>query len=323
MRLTFVTALSLLLVGGPARAQDDEELPAAYEARIDEAIAESAAGHWTEARALFREAHRIYPNARSLRGIGMTSYELRDYPAAYRTLALSLEEPRRPLTPEQREQVTALLARVRQLVARYTVTTFPEGSVFFVDGVRRELEFDGYLMLASGTHEVAARAPGREPSRGRWTVRGGEDGELPIAPPAMPAPPPAPAVLPVPTPAEVAAASGATPASPARSDPRRTASVAAVAGGGALAVTGAAMLAVGLRDIDEVEGAAPGTPWDTLSAANARAPRMTGAGIALLAVGAATVATGTVLLLTAGHERGGPQVRAAVGPGGLRTEVRW
>ena len=53
---------------------------------IGDAVAEYDAGHFQEARALFRQAHEKSPTARTLRGIGMCSFELRDYVEAARAL---------------------------------------------------------------------------------------------------------------------------------------------------------------------------------------------------------------------------------------------
>src|SRR5688572_29305605 len=92
-----------LLAAAPAAAQDAP--PAGYRAVIDEAIAESGASRWEEARALFRRAHGMYPNARTLRGIGMSSFELRDYVGAYRALGEALASTVQPLTAEQQGQV--------------------------------------------------------------------------------------------------------------------------------------------------------------------------------------------------------------------------
>jgi len=61
-----------------------------------DAVAEYEAGHYQEARALFRQAHEKSPTARTLRGIGMASFELRDYVEATRALTASLRDVRPP-----------------------------------------------------------------------------------------------------------------------------------------------------------------------------------------------------------------------------------
>jgi outer membrane protein assembly factor BamD (BamD/ComL family) len=74
-------ALFVLLIAvgaaATARAADDDTTPVSV--LIGDAVAEYEAGHYQEARALFRQAHEKQPTARTLRGIGMASFELRDY----------------------------------------------------------------------------------------------------------------------------------------------------------------------------------------------------------------------------------------------------
>ena len=55
-----------------ARAADDDQTPVSV--LIGDAVAEYDAGHFQEARALFRQAHERQPTARTLRGIGMLNY---------------------------------------------------------------------------------------------------------------------------------------------------------------------------------------------------------------------------------------------------------
>src|SRR5688572_888187 len=50
-----------------------------YKRAVEEALKEYGLGHFEEARSLFRRAHGIYPNARTLRGLGMVEFELRHY----------------------------------------------------------------------------------------------------------------------------------------------------------------------------------------------------------------------------------------------------
>ena len=106
-----------------ARAGDDDSTPVSV--LIGDAVAEYDAGHYQEARALFRQAHEKQPTARTLRGIGMCSFELRDYVEASRNLSASLRETRRPLTSEQKRHADALLARANTFIGRFTVKVQP------------------------------------------------------------------------------------------------------------------------------------------------------------------------------------------------------
>ncbi|MCZ7679746.1 MAG: sigma 54-interacting transcriptional regulator [Sandaracinaceae bacterium] len=93
MRAVSLLLVALALVPARARAQDGE---AQYRALIEEAVVEFDAGRFPEARSLFLRAHDLAPNARTLRGVGMASFEMRDYVEAYRALSSSLDETVRP-----------------------------------------------------------------------------------------------------------------------------------------------------------------------------------------------------------------------------------
>src|SRR5262249_43441282 len=78
--------------GPRLRADEGTDERGAVQGLIADAVAEYDAGHFEEARALFRRAQAEAPSARTLRGIGMASFELRDYVEADRALAAALGE---------------------------------------------------------------------------------------------------------------------------------------------------------------------------------------------------------------------------------------
>ena len=153
----------LIAIGGAsaARAADDDTPVSVL---IGDAVAEYDAGHFQEARALFRQAHEKSPTARTLRGIGMCSFELRDYVEAARALGASLRETRRPLTAEQKRHAEALLGRANTFVGRFTVKVKPESASLFVDGHPAELEPDGVLLLPFGRHTLSLRCASCAPA---------------------------------------------------------------------------------------------------------------------------------------------------------------
>jgi hypothetical protein len=153
---------------------------------IADAVTEYDAGRYDEARALFRLAHQKAPTARTLRGIGMASFELRDYVEAARSLAGALREERRPLTDEQRKQVEGLLARTDTFVGRFSLRIQPAGKAgndLLVDGEPTGLEADGSLLLGFGHHRLTARCPSCSPTQKTVEVEvlGGEHREIEIA----------------------------------------------------------------------------------------------------------------------------------------------
>ena len=185
-------AFLALLIGASAAttasAADDDSTPISV--LIGDAVAEYEAGHYQEARALFRQAHEKSPTARTLRGIGMASFELRDYVEATRALTASLRDTRRPLTAEQKRHAEALLARAHTFVGRFNMKLKPAGASLFVDGHPAELEPDGMLLLSFGRHQLSLRCSTCAPAEKDEdiNVAGGERREIELA--LAPAPPP-------------------------------------------------------------------------------------------------------------------------------------
>jgi hypothetical protein len=183
-----VLAAANQVVAAPA-AQDPGET-AEYRAMLEEAVSEYDARRYEEARALFRRAHQISPSARTLRGIGMAAFDLREYVEALRSLEASLVDKRRALTPAQRTQVEALIDRTRAFVGRFFLKLSPKDMLVRVDGAPAVIETDGSLLLSFGRHALTAEAPRSISENREVNVIGGERQELafqlrPDAPPAV------------------------------------------------------------------------------------------------------------------------------------------
>ena len=163
----------------PGFASDGTDDPA-YRRAIKEGLAEYSALHFEEARSLFRRAHDINPNARTFRGIGMTSFELRDYVAAVRNLSAALKDSRKPLTSEQRRSTQDLLDRSRALVGVYSITVSPRKARVLIDGRAPELDDDGTLLLGVGRHNMEVSAPGMVMRSLPINVSGGERKDLSV-----------------------------------------------------------------------------------------------------------------------------------------------
>jgi hypothetical protein len=164
---------------GAAATPDPATPPAEL---IGDAVAEYDAGRYEEARALFRAAHDKAPTARTLRGIGMASFELRDYVEAVRALGGALTEQRRALTDEQRQQVQQLLGRAETFVGRFALKLQPPDAALTVDDKPSAREADGTLLLPFGHHRVAAHCATCQPSQKELEVDviGGEHRDLEI-----------------------------------------------------------------------------------------------------------------------------------------------
>lgn len=167
----------------PNRANADSEAgnTAAYRALVEQALNEFKLENWPEARVLFRRAHEINPNARTLRGIGIVSYEMRDYVPALTALTAALADPRQPLTPAQRKECEELLTRTQTFIASYELMLHPAELELTVDGVAPVYDGSGRLLLGFGEHTLEGSAPGHDSASITITVQGGERDKLELA----------------------------------------------------------------------------------------------------------------------------------------------
>jgi hypothetical protein len=189
------------------RAQGNED--AQYKERISQAVREFELGNWQESRALFKQAHQLKPNARTLRGMGMAAFEMRKYLWARRDLDASLRDNRQPLNEEQSRAAKKLIEQTNAFIGRFRLTVEPPTSTVEADEKPAEIESDGSLLLEIGEHPITARAPDYQDFKQTVTVEGGEDRELKIVLESVPVAPIPAAVVPPPvaaTPAPEAAA---------------------------------------------------------------------------------------------------------------------
>jgi hypothetical protein len=190
-----MAALVVTASAGAAWAADkpvpDDVANTAVPVLIGDAVAEYDAGRYEEARALFRLAHEKSPTARTLRGIGMASFEMRDYVEATRALAAALRDQRRPLTADQRKHAQALLARAETFVGQFSLKLSPANLSVFVDGRPVMLEADGSLVLPLGRHELSVRCATCSPHEKQLPVDvvGGEKKSLELTLALASAPP--------------------------------------------------------------------------------------------------------------------------------------
>jgi hypothetical protein len=324
---------SLLLLARVAPARADASEPPEYRQVVEEAVDEFEAGRFQESRALFTRAHQLFPNARTLRGLGMTEFELRNYAESIHDLEEALSSKVRTLEGPLREETERLLRRARAFVSRVMLELEPRHARVIVDGMVVRVGPGQALLLTVGEHVLEIQADGYAPERRVLSVKSSGDetlrfelrltGGVPTAPPAAPAPTHAagPVMLPPPAwqtganarptalaqPVSTPAASQTPVARPdsAASPPGERAARAHSKTGawvltgvsGAALVGGVVMLVLGFQDIAAVEDAADGSRWSEVEAANGRAPGLTGAGFAVSAVGAVGLVGGLVWAL--------------------------
>jgi hypothetical protein len=147
--------------------------PEGYGAAIDTALSEHAHGNFQEARVHFLTAHRLFPNARTLRGLGNVEFELRNYGEAVNYLTAALRSRIKPLDEELRLETERLLARAKVYVGEIHVDVQPESATVSVDGVTVASGPRASFALVVGDHILEFRALGRMPERRAIRVEGG------------------------------------------------------------------------------------------------------------------------------------------------------
>jgi hypothetical protein len=171
-----------------AEAAEAAEEP--YRARVREALDEYDRGHYAEALALFEEAHRLKPGARTQRGIALVQFELGDYVACLATIDAALANPNDPLPDALRAQLLEVRDRAARFVGSLRLRVSPAGARVLVDGA----PFAGWaqeaLPLTHGPHTVVVTALGLRSEQRSVTIQGGLETTLrvvlePLVDPAL------------------------------------------------------------------------------------------------------------------------------------------
>ena len=142
-----------------------------YDDIVREAVREFDAGNYVEARTLFQRAHAQKPSARTLRGLGICSYELKHYLQAVNELDAALADTRHPLTVEQHDEVSRTVEKARRFVGKLVLDVAPRNATVVVDGnPLASLE----LALEAGVHTLTASAARVRGSEQKFTLEGGQ-----------------------------------------------------------------------------------------------------------------------------------------------------
>jgi hypothetical protein len=308
------------LSAGAARAQKESAPPAGYTQLVERALSEFDAQNYFEARSLFTRAHALYPNARTLRGLGVVEFALRNYEVAADYLARALQSNERPLTGELRATTEKLLTQSREYLAHVEVTVVPTeaDARVLLDGEAVALVPGKPLVLKVGDHVLEAQADGYLPERRTLRIQGGETLQVELA------------LHPVGGEANIAQdesqpaqqlAANAAPAQPSERGPGVWPWV-VVGAGGAVLITGGVLAVMGEHDIAKVEDPDKGTPWSELKAAHDRGPTLATTGFVLVGVGAAAVATG-LLWKFVWSDQEPANANVAIGPRSIAVSARF
>lgn len=292
---TFIGAL--VLVSSIARAQDVQ--PRAdlkqYHVLVRQAVDQYERGHYEESKVFFSEAHRVFPNARTLRGLGMVAYTMRDYVQAIPYLESAIASKVKPLDPPLVVEARATVARARSFIGVVRVALVPADAKLMVNASPATRAPDGTLMLNPGKHEIEASAPGYQSSTRLVRVEPGAVLQVDLALPhenddlvAVPRTEPAPEVV-----ASTAPHMDARlDAEPAQNSVDSVAPWIVVGVSGAVAIAGGVILGVALHDVGVVESSKPTTNWSEVEGKYQRTPTLSTVGIVMIGAGIAGVATG-------------------------------
>jgi hypothetical protein len=169
------------------QASETTSTPSTYDSHIEEALRAYDSGRFAEARTSFRRAHELDPTARTLRTIGMCSFNLGDYADAAWNLEAALSDTRKPLTDEQRKHAMDLIVRANQRIGRFRLRLSPADATVTVDGLAPLLTSTPELLLESGRHSIDLRANGYRASQSVLNVEGGDRTTLELRLVAAPA----------------------------------------------------------------------------------------------------------------------------------------
>jgi tetratricopeptide (TPR) repeat protein len=291
-----LVGLVVLLLAFASGAEAQAESPQ-YRSAIDLAVREYSVGNWDEALLRFRNAHAIYPNARTLRGMGLAAYELRDYVRAIGWLQEAINSTENALTEAQRAETEKALAGARDYAARLQLSVEPSNAVISVDGGAAVRDEAGLVLLNPGEHELFAEAEGYEAQRRALRVDAGDRPTLELKLRAESGEPVSLAAPPAALSTEGGAGGSVLP-------------WVVIGAGVAVTATGAIFLGMALSDKADVEDAPDGTRWSEIEGAEGRVGTFSALGFVLLGVGVAGTTAGIVWMLSEDSER---PVQASLG----------
>lgn len=182
-RFVFFAALGLGLafVLAPVRTSAQPPQPPPdraeqYRQLVSEGLREFAAGRHEEALVLFLDAHEIEPNARTFRALGAVSYELRRYADAVSYFESALASEARPLSGQQRQEVTQARDRAARFIGHFRVVVVDPADGYRVTLDGNRISINRPLVLqAPEVHVLEVSATGYQTFQRTLDVRGREN----------------------------------------------------------------------------------------------------------------------------------------------------
>jgi hypothetical protein len=292
-----------------------------YHALVRQAVEQYERGNYDEAMVLFTDAHRVFPNARTLRGLGMVAYTMRDYVQAIPYLEAAIASPVKPLDPPLIVEAQATSQRARSFIGVVRVALAPADAQLRVNGATATRDTDGALMLNPGAYEIEARSAGFQTSTRLVRVEPGSTLEVDLALPRA-----ATAKFELNRPAAAPEVAGNTePQVPIETESAPSGKSIApwivVGVSGAVAIGGGVLLGLALHDVSTVENTPPTTDWSKVESKYDRTLALSTIGIAMIGTGVAGVAAGLTWHYLEPDES--EKLALDVSPLGLRLHARW
>jgi hypothetical protein len=170
--------LAVLAIAAPARAQAGGAAERALEHfRIGLELVDR--GAWDSALAEFRRSAELSPRANTLRNAAVCLRELGRFDEALDTYDDILAHRAAELSPAERAQIDADVARLARFVGRLDVRSDPPGASVFVDGrLRGTTPLTRPIRVTVGTRSVRVAEPAFAPFETRVLVASGETERL-------------------------------------------------------------------------------------------------------------------------------------------------
>ncbi|MET0388012.1 MAG: hypothetical protein ABW321_18715 [Polyangiales bacterium] len=165
-------ALSLWCWASAGRAHaETPHVPPTYYQLVDSALREYHARRYAEAKTLMHQAHAVWPNARTYRGLGKVSFELAHYRDAFVYLDQAQRSRLQPLDAAMREDAEHVKRLAQAQLVPVELRLVPSDAVVRVDGAIETSARTGRLVLDPGVHTVEVSAPGHAPTRRSYALR--------------------------------------------------------------------------------------------------------------------------------------------------------
>jgi hypothetical protein len=290
-----------------------------YDELIRQAVTEFSLGHWTEAKVFFARAHARNPNARTLRGLGLSCYEARSYVEAIAYMEQAIASQAQPLTAAMREDLTRLIGQSKQFVSRAVIEVEPPTAQLVLDQKPLVRAADGSILIDPGEHELTVKAEGYEVAHHAITAEGGNPVSLRVELRALPGEVAARPELMAPS------TSGPSEPQPARGGQAGESILpwVVVGAGAAVAIVGGVFVGVAAGDKARVESPKPNATWSDLEGDYKQAKTFFPLGFTLIGVGVAGAAAGLAWKFWPTSERQTAGLKLGVAPGAASMQYRF